>query len=1278
MTNRLTVATIWALSVFMPVVAGAQTLVETYRAEIAPVDRRNSSGAALTDPAAILAQDRANVHRFGQRQAGDTVDSSFTEPERRAAMASFVARGSFSQAALQALLLDGGVILDVEVWGTGGNVDYVTVDVVSEAAPGLNASDPELTAIEIERDAARIQAALNASGFDAGPVDGQPGRRTRDAISAFQRTIGRPATGVLTRSDWDRLQSAAAGMGPSFDCAKAGTPTERAICTSPVLSSLDRALTDAWSSRRQRDGSGELLAEQRRWIAKRDACGSNAACLERSMRDRVEVLGGDVPVQGSMLADADPGIASDPDTAASQEPSVVGATEGGLITIDGRILYSTVDAGALALPGGGEAIQKHEQALARRLAFTSWAVGSDDLATSLAEVPNFGLLRGYFDMLPRPAQDEIVRLGLSGSGVTGTNGDYCFNNARISRLSCATQGLETVFDQRRFVQAAAKIIADAVKAERLDLPVPVRAFCPLGPIDQAYDFDTGTVDWASMIGHGCRLTGTETNLAAAVPERTQMDAAQVEDLARRYLATDAQGQRRLFPLVLAFDGELRVERKPGAQAGPDGMASTVQTLHRIGPVDLRWSGEPEKVILSFEAPTGNQPPDAVDLRLAGPAFRLLQAAPELDATRLRAALSDAGLPTDGTLVRLPAWPFDSEGPARLSIGDFFLPEEPAQQIAALVGQPLEHVAWTQLISQETGVPDTELVLVFPSPYASLESEPIDPSLAQGRNQEDVALLARISEPMQMGGAAGPALVAAVRPLSFEITELGIGDARKVVAHPALAAVEAVPQKRVFLPSVWWFAAKGAELRGVELGAHLNAAMDRANLHSGDTFARLDAVAAAEAAIERTQADASGAPWVAGRITLGAYDLERQAWPVNDLNLVLPASDRTEEAVARRVQPQIDVRALSIPMSIDEARAFEEAREAARRRSGPLDFYARVDLLAPDASDQLAVRAHIRELFLFPLEGSQSQPMKVSPAFDREGAIARLEYGPLESPVSAAAEGILGPVSPPAATPPTDPEPSATVSTAAPGASPVPPEVWPELPDLTVSQSRWDVLGLRTGMTLAEAEAKLMDRGGMLAAFEKPRAEPDPSNVQATLYQRMYVMADGTEAITLAAPSPQGPVLVILRRLQLPRGDLPFDSIRQSLREKYGSPSIENAAPSGSRMYWFDGAPGPAQSLCRAHFPRRTDLQEWGRLDRIGGSLDLSQRPASWDWAIADIPVDYAEQAARCGRVLTFEPEGAEQLGGAAFSMMFLDIEALRTVDEKLAGVSGPQERKIDF
>ncbi|MBW8269782.1 peptidoglycan-binding domain-containing protein, partial [Caldovatus aquaticus] len=73
-------------------------------------------------------------------------------------------------------------------------------------APEAAAAAPADVVVTLDRATAlRVQRALNARAFDAGAADGIVGPRTRDAIRAFQRSLGRPDTGELTREQLDRL-----------------------------------------------------------------------------------------------------------------------------------------------------------------------------------------------------------------------------------------------------------------------------------------------------------------------------------------------------------------------------------------------------------------------------------------------------------------------------------------------------------------------------------------------------------------------------------------------------------------------------------------------------------------------------------------------------------------------------------------------------------------------------------------------------------------------------------------------------------------------------------------------------------------------------------------------------------------------------------------------------------------------------------------------------------------------------------------------------------------
>ncbi len=73
-----------SLGIFLPpVTAAAESLMVEYYTTLSPRDTYNSGGAPLNDVCAIVQQDRANVHRFGNPD-GDRLDNFFTSSERRA------------------------------------------------------------------------------------------------------------------------------------------------------------------------------------------------------------------------------------------------------------------------------------------------------------------------------------------------------------------------------------------------------------------------------------------------------------------------------------------------------------------------------------------------------------------------------------------------------------------------------------------------------------------------------------------------------------------------------------------------------------------------------------------------------------------------------------------------------------------------------------------------------------------------------------------------------------------------------------------------------------------------------------------------------------------------------------------------------------------------------------------------------------------------------------------------------------------------------------------
>lgn len=84
-----------------------------------------------------------------------------------------------------------------------------------------------------------------------------------------------------------------APRAPSFDCKKASTPDEKAICDNYPVAWLDRQLARAWKEAKQRVGSqglSGLRAAQSTWLASRRDCGSESICLTDRYMARLKRL----------------------------------------------------------------------------------------------------------------------------------------------------------------------------------------------------------------------------------------------------------------------------------------------------------------------------------------------------------------------------------------------------------------------------------------------------------------------------------------------------------------------------------------------------------------------------------------------------------------------------------------------------------------------------------------------------------------------------------------------------------------------------------------------------------------------------------------------------------------------------------------------------------------------------------------------------------------------------------------------------------------------------
>lgn len=96
------------------------------------------------------------------------------------------------------------------------------------------------------------------------------------------------------------LACAGPAAAASFNCAKASTPSEKAVCADPKLSALDGEVARAFNtasealgvdlSDKTNDYTVLYRRLQRDWLADRDRCAADRVCLRRQYERRLSVL----------------------------------------------------------------------------------------------------------------------------------------------------------------------------------------------------------------------------------------------------------------------------------------------------------------------------------------------------------------------------------------------------------------------------------------------------------------------------------------------------------------------------------------------------------------------------------------------------------------------------------------------------------------------------------------------------------------------------------------------------------------------------------------------------------------------------------------------------------------------------------------------------------------------------------------------------------------------------------------------------------------------------
>lgn len=85
----------------------------------------------------------------------------------------------------------------------------------------------------------------------------------------------------------------AAAQAASFDCSKASTETEKAICADPELSAVDDLMGSWWGTGNKPSQNGKtnsLIEDQLAWVNDRNNCSNDTSCIRNQYKSRFNEL----------------------------------------------------------------------------------------------------------------------------------------------------------------------------------------------------------------------------------------------------------------------------------------------------------------------------------------------------------------------------------------------------------------------------------------------------------------------------------------------------------------------------------------------------------------------------------------------------------------------------------------------------------------------------------------------------------------------------------------------------------------------------------------------------------------------------------------------------------------------------------------------------------------------------------------------------------------------------------------------------------------------------
>lgn len=110
----------------------------------------------------------------------------------------------------------------------------------------------------------------------------------QEPLTASENSQQQPSKEAEATESWQEIDDSA---NPSFDCQRASSKTEHAICTNATLARVDVYTADMYRCLLKRSPADKekLKVEQRAWLPKRNACGDDVGCIRGAYGDIAQV-----------------------------------------------------------------------------------------------------------------------------------------------------------------------------------------------------------------------------------------------------------------------------------------------------------------------------------------------------------------------------------------------------------------------------------------------------------------------------------------------------------------------------------------------------------------------------------------------------------------------------------------------------------------------------------------------------------------------------------------------------------------------------------------------------------------------------------------------------------------------------------------------------------------------------------------------------------------------------------------------------------------------------